>query len=184
MRAAHQIGAERHQQTTAEVVAECNGAHEVGPAATDQLCHGERGRHRRAARVRLGDRLEIVGLVGVGAHCVGEPGIDHRRAQIAPDDTRLRRAARAPNVFERHHAGFHPGTRYHRAQRIQDPVFAGEFDLGRQFPIASGHHIARNLPGEVGPGWIGRTGVSTRQGDERRRGAGDRESLAPWQAEA
>ena len=122
MRGAHVVGAERQQEAAAHVVAERHGAQQLGAGPAVPLGHGERGRHDGAAGMRLGHRLEVVGLVGVGEHAVGERGVDGGGAQIRGQHGRLRRAALRPDV----------------ADRGDDPAAARARDDGRERCRGSG----------------------------------------------
>ena len=62
------IGSERHQPAAAEVVAERDRTEQLRARALVALGHRERRGHDGAAGMRLGDRLEVVGLVGVREH--------------------------------------------------------------------------------------------------------------------
>ena len=96
VRAAHQIRPQRHRQAATEIIAERHRANEFLTAATLLFGDGERGRHHGTARMRLGDRLDIVGLIGMGAHGVGERGVDRRGEEVGTNHRGLRLAAKPP----------------------------------------------------------------------------------------
>src|SRR5438876_2623838 len=74
VRRTHMIGSQRKEEAAAHVVAQCNRMEKLAPGATVAFGHRERGRYHRATRMRLGRRIEIVGLVGVTKHGIGERG--------------------------------------------------------------------------------------------------------------
>ena len=149
MGGAHLIRAERQEKAAAEIVAERDRPQQLRARAVLALGHRERGRHDGAAGMRLGDRLEIVGFVGVAEHPVGERGVDRRRSDVGREDGRLRHAALSAHVLDRHLAGLEAGPRHHRRQRVEDAMLGFAHDLGRQTPIARLDHVARQPAGDI-----------------------------------
>ena len=98
----------------------------------------------------LGDRLEVVGLVGVAEHSVDQSRIDHRSPNVGGQDRRLRDAALKPDVLDAHFPGLEPPTGYDGAQRIQDAVLGGENCFRGQAPLPGFCHVPGKLSGEVG----------------------------------
>ena len=86
MRAADVVGPERHQKPAAEVVAEHDGPEHLGARAALALADREGGGHDGTARMRLRDRLEVVGLIGVREHAVGERRVHRRRPDLRRQD--------------------------------------------------------------------------------------------------
>jgi hypothetical protein len=97
--------AERGQEATAQVEAEHHRPHERRARRARPLGHRERGRYRRAPGVRLGERVEVVGLVGVREHAVRERGVDRGGDDVGGRDTRLGGAALRTHVVDRELAG-------------------------------------------------------------------------------
>src|SRR2546426_12618659 len=54
----------------ADVVAERDGAHEAGPINTELFAYGKCRRNDGAARMRLRERMGVVGFVGMSQHTV------------------------------------------------------------------------------------------------------------------
>ena len=152
MRAAHVIGTERHQEAAAEVVAERDRADHVHARSAAALADRERGGHDRAAGMGLGDGLEVVGLVGVAEHAVGERRIDRSGPEVRRDDRGFLDAAQAAHIAQRHLARPHARARHHRAERVEDAVLALSEHVGRKRAGARLDHVAREASGDVGAG--------------------------------
>ena len=59
-----------------------------------------------------------------------------------------------PHVSDRHFSGLEAAAGNHRAQRVQDMVFAFERHIWWKCATARFHHIARQLAGEIsGSAW-------------------------------
>jgi hypothetical protein len=99
--------------------------------------------------MRLGHGLEIVGLVGMGAHGVGERRIDRRAAEIRPDDGALRFAAESRDIAHGHLARRHARARNHRAEGVENAVLAGQHDRVGQRRVARRRHVASQAPGQI-----------------------------------
>lgn len=113
------------------------------------LRKSESSRHDRASRMRLGDGLEIVGLVGMGAHGVGQRCVDRRGPEIGPDEGGLRIAAEAADIFQRHDTGVHARARHHGTERIENAVLTCQHHLLGQLLIARSHHVPRQPFGDT-----------------------------------
>jgi len=150
MRGPHVIGAEREQPSTAEVVAEHDRVDQLESGGMTALPHRQRGWHDGATRMGLGDRLEIVGLIGMPEHAVDERRVDGRRPQIGRQDRRFRRASLRSGERDRHLAGLQPRARDHRRDRVEDAVPRLADDLWRQLLLTRGRHVARDAAGEIG----------------------------------
>ncbi len=149
MRAADEVGSERQKQAAAQVVAERHRPDEFGAGIPVPLGERQGRRNGGAAGMGLGHRLEIVGLVRVGAHGVGERRVHRGGPEAGGDDPRLIGAAEGPDIGQRHLARPHPGARDHGGQGIEDPVLAGDQDLRGQVLPPGGRHVARETPGHV-----------------------------------
>ncbi len=163
------VGAERHQEAAAHVVAQHDGAQELCARAAILFGHRQRGRHDGTARVRLGDRLEVVGFVGVREHAIGQRGVDCGGAEVGGQHRRLERAALRTHVADGRDSGRKLGARHHRRQCVQDPVFSVLHHLCREFPVARGHHVARQPSGDVGRTRVHLTLTERRRRDRPRR---------------
>jgi hypothetical protein len=67
-------------EPAAQVVTQRDGTHQIGAGPPFALAHRERGGHDGTPRMRLGYWLEVVGLICMGAHAVGERRVDGRGA--------------------------------------------------------------------------------------------------------
>ena len=92
--------------------------------------------------MRLGDGLEIVGLVGMRTHRVRQRRVDRRGAEIGADDGSLGIAAERAHIFQRHLARLHARARNHRAERIENAVLAFAQHLLGQLLIPRSDHVA------------------------------------------
>ena len=142
MGAAHQIRPQRHQEAAAEVISERDRADEFLAAAALLLGDGQRGGNDRAAGMGLGDRLEIIGLIGMGAHRVGKRRVDRRGAQIGADNRGLLGAAEPSHVDHGLDARMHPRTGNHRAEGVENAMLAFHEHRLRQRLIACRDHVA------------------------------------------
>lgn len=171
MRAAQQIRPQRYQQAATKIVAEHHRPNEFLAAAAFLFSHRQRSGNHGAARMRLGDRLDIVGLVGMGAHCVGERGVDRGGAEVGSDHRGLRLAAEPANILHRHDAGRHARARHHGAEGVENPVLARHRDDVRQRLIPGRGHVACEPRGDVsvrrGCGASGRKGRHDSEGASR-----------------
>ncbi len=79
------------------------------------FCHRECRWNDGRSRMRLGHRLEVVGLVRVREHPVRERGVDRCRADVGREYRRLCRSALSANVARGHDAGRQHGAGDHRA---------------------------------------------------------------------
>ncbi len=149
VRAANEVGAERHQEPATQVVPKCDGADELNAAAPFLLGHGKRRGHCGTPGMSLCDRLEIVGLVGVRAHGVGERGIDRRRPEAGADHRRLRLAPEPLDILHCNQSRAQSRARDHRPERIQDVVLAFGRHGVRQRTVACFDHVARQLRGHA-----------------------------------
>jgi len=165
MRAAHEIRTQRYQETAREIVTEADGADELLAAAMLPFADCERCGDDRTSRMRLGDGLEIISLVGVSAHGVGKRRVDRRGAEIGADDRRLRVAAEGPYIFQCHDTRIHVRPRHHRAERIENAVLAFDHHLRRQFLIACGNHVARKPLRDAGTRCPGSAGSQRQRSD-------------------
>jgi hypothetical protein len=86
MRAAHQVRPQRHQQAAGEIISQRHGADDLLTVPAMPFGDGQRGRNRGAARMRFGHGLEIIRLVGMGAHRIRQRRVDRRGAEICPHD--------------------------------------------------------------------------------------------------
>ena len=113
--------------------------------------------------MRLGDGFEIVGLVGMGAHRIGQRRVDCCGPEVGADHGSLRVAAKRANVFQRHLARLHPRARHHRTERVENPVLAFAQHLFGQLLIACGDHVAGETLSHAGPRREGRAAASCSQ---------------------
>ena len=152
MRGAHVIGAERHEEAATEVVAEHDGANQLGARAALAFCHRERRWNDGRSRMRLGHRLEVVGLVRVREHPVRERGVHRCRANVCREDRRLGRSALRANVARGHDAGRQHGAGDHRADGVEDAVLGVAHDRRGQVSIPRRDHVTREPAGHVAGG--------------------------------
>ena len=71
-----------HQKPAAQVVTESHGAQKVLSRAIFSFAYTEGRRHNGAAGVGFGDRLEVIGLVGMRKHTGCKRRIHHRGAYV------------------------------------------------------------------------------------------------------
>ena len=149
MRRAHVIRSEREQPSAAQVVAERDRANQILSRALAAFAHGQGSGHDRAAGVGLGDRLEVVGLVGMPEHAVDERRVDRRGPDRRRQDRGFRHTALRPRETDRRFTRLEARARDHRRNRVEDAVTRLARDLGRQRTIARGRHVASHAAGEV-----------------------------------
>src|SRR5450759_3572520 len=65
--------------------------------------------HDGAARMGFCRRMEVIGLVGMGEHRVGQSGVDGRGPDVGRDDCRLRDPALRSRVLDSHLSGLEMG---------------------------------------------------------------------------
>jgi hypothetical protein len=147
---------QRDDEAAAHVIAEHDRPEQLHPAAPLPLRHREGGRDDAGARVRLGQRIDVVGLVRVREHAVRQRGVDGRRPEVGRDDGSLRHAALRAHEADGHLSRPEVRPRHHRPQRVEDAVLRVHEHLGRERLLAGRHHVARELPGEIGRGGAGR----------------------------
>ena len=128
MAAAHEVRPERQQKAAREIVAERDRANERFAARAFGLRQRERGGDHRTARMRFRHRLEVVGLVGVRAHRVRQRPVDRRRAEIRRDDRGVRMSSLFTHKFQSGDPGRHARAGNHRAERVENMVFAFDED--------------------------------------------------------
>ena len=116
----------------------------------------------------LGDWLEVVGLVGVREHAVGERGVACRRLDVSREDGRFADAALRAHEANDHFAGLEPRTRHHCAEGVEDRVPDISYDLRRQRRVrASTMYFATRLVTSplralaAVPAWVGGTMPAT-----------------------
>jgi len=163
------VRAQRHEETAAQVVAEDNSVKHVEARTAIALGHGERGGHDRTAGVRLGDRLEIVGLVRMAEHRVRQGGVDCRGSDVRGEDGSFRDPTLSSDEPDHGFAGFETRARDHRPNRVEDPMLAFADDVGWKISVPSGHHVAGQPACDVGRRRWSRGLTSLAQGRHTRR---------------
>ena len=114
--------AHAHRHARADVVAERDRAQEVHARRAELLAERERGRHRRAARMRARRAVRVVGLVGVRQHPVRERRLDRAAHKIGSGDRRHGLPAVAARKRDRRAPRRQAGPRDHRGDRVQNVV--------------------------------------------------------------
>ena len=149
VRGPHEIRSKGEKKAAADVVAERHGSDEIGSRSTLSLRHGERGGNHRASRMRLRNRLEIVGFVRMRAHAIRERSVDRGGPDVSRDDRRFCNAALCASVPNRHLARLEPRAGHHGAQRVEDAVLRLPCNGRGQAPFAGAGHISREPTGDV-----------------------------------
>jgi hypothetical protein len=101
MRRTHEVWAESEKEAAAHVIPEGDRLQQLDAGTVVPFGDGEGRGHDRAARMRLRDGLEIIGLVRVTEHPVGQSGVDRRRFDVCREDRRFCSAALRANVLDR-----------------------------------------------------------------------------------
>ena len=147
MRGADMVGPERHQKPAAEVIAEDDGLEHFGARSAFALADREGGGHDGTAWMRLRDRLEVVGFIGVREHAVGERRVHRRRPDLRRQDRGFLFAALRLDVADRGLARREVRAGDDRAERIQDAVPGFARGVGGEGAIARLDHVARQPRG-------------------------------------
>ena len=161
---AHEGRLQRHEKPAAQIVAERHRSEEFGPRAALPLSHGQCRRHDDAARVRLGERMKIVRLVGMAEHPVGECRVHGRRHDIRRCDRGFGHAALSAHIVDRHLAGYQAGTRHDGRQRVENPMLRLQHGARGQRGVARAHHVAGEPACQICPS----RGLRLRWGDGAR----------------
>src|SRR6266550_2377230 len=89
MTAAYEVGAERQEKAAANVVAKRYRSEQLRPRSALAFGHCQRRGHDVTAWMGLGHRLEVVSLVGVREHAVGQRSVHSGCSDVSGQHRRL-----------------------------------------------------------------------------------------------
>ena len=146
---ANGIVAEGDDEATSDVVAEHDRPEQLQPGPLLLFRHRQGSRHDPCARMRLGQRIDIVRLVGVREHPVRQRCVDRGRLDVRAEHGGLLHAALRTDEADGRFPGSEPCARHDRSQRIQDAVLPVAHRHGWEVLLTGRHHVERQLSGEI-----------------------------------
>ena len=133
--------AQRDRHARPNVVAERHGAQETHAVGAELLPGGQRGGHNRAPRMRLGERMRVIGLVGVSKHSIRKRGLDGTTHHIRANHGRNLLALVDARELDRETSRRKIGTRNHRRHSVEDYMLGLLDGLLRKFAAGRLAHI-------------------------------------------
>ena len=147
--APHQVRAQGQQEPATQVVTQHHGPQQLLAGAVLPLGHSQGCRQHRTAGMGLGNRLEIVGLVGVAEHPVHQRGVDRRGLQVGGQHRRFGDTALQPDILNRHLAGLEAAPGNAGRQGVEDTVLGRQDHLGGQGALTRLGHILGQYAGDA-----------------------------------